>query len=1024
MNPAENVEGSFQDPAIGGLSRQTKAFLLASALAGLYFISRVNYLLFHTLAEFSGIVIALTVFLLTWNLRRQIRNNFLLIMGISFLFIGSIDLVHTLSYKGMPALFGPGAEATKLWIAARYTQAFALLVALYFLDRPKRIGPAVCLAGFAAWSALLLSSILWWNVFPACFLEGTGLTPFKKFSEYVICAVFGVCALLLFAKRGAFEETVFRMILMSIGFFIASEAAFTLYEDVYGESNLVGHFFKIFGFLAIYGALIRTGLKQPFDLIFRDMKRAEERLVQEHEFNRCLLENMADGVVACDAGGALTLFNRSAREWHGLDPMRLPPGDWARHYDLFRYDGVTPLPAEEIPLAMAYEGKAVRNAGMAIIAKGQAPRFILANGGAITDAGGRKLGAVAVMRDVTDFLRLERELIEANESLEKRVAERTEQLRTSEENYRELIRKIHIAIIVHGTGSRILVANEEARRLLGLTEARPSGEPVADPGLCFLREDGSVMPREEYPAHRALATGEPLRDVVLGVRRTGSEIVVWVLASADPVRGRQGDVSHVIATFVDITGRKRAEDAVTLREREYHTLLDNMPDLIVRYDKELRRTYVNQSWEKASGLSRQEVVNVPTHAIARVPDPIVSEYEQKLRRVLEKGTTENCSFSWVNAFGKELFLEYAIVPEHDRSGGIIGALAIGRDISERRRSEEEMRRLNRELRAISLCNQVLVRAEEEQALLNDICRIVCDDAGYRMAWVGYAENDEAKTVRPAAWYGVEEGYLYFARITWSETERGRGPAGRAIRSGLNQCTKDFLTDPQVAPWREEALLRGYRSSIAMPLKDFDGNVFGAFMIYSAEPDAFTPEEIRLLTELSEDMAFGIATLRTRAERAHDGAVNASRLHLLQFAATHSLDELLEETLNEAESLSGSLIGFYHFVEEDQQSLTLQNWSTRTKAEFCTAKGKNLHYAIGEAGVWVDCVHQRRPVIHNDYASLPHRKGMPEGHAPVLRELVVPVIRGSRIKAILGVGNKPVIYGERDVKAISLLADLA
>ncbi|MBI5294018.1 MAG: GAF domain-containing protein [Chloroflexi bacterium] len=164
--------------------------------------------------------------------------------------------------------------------------------------------------------------------------------------------------------------------------------------------------------------------------------------------------------------------------------------------------------------------------------------------------------------------------------------------------------------------------------------------------------------------------------------------------------------------------------------------------------------------------------------------------------------------------------------------------------------------------------------------------------------------------------------------------------------------------------------------------------------------------------------------RDITERKRNEAINASRLHLVEFSLTHTLDELLEETLNETEKLTGSLIGFYHFVEDDQKSLTLQNWSTRTKAEFCKAEGKGLHYSIDEAGVWVDCVFQRKAVIHNDYAALPHRKGLPEGHAAVFRELVVPVFRGQKVSAILGVGNKPDNYTDKDVEAVSLIADLA
>ncbi len=174
----------------------------------------------------------------------------------------------------------------------------------------------------------------------------------------------------------------------------------------------------------------------------------------------------------------------------------------------------------------------------------------------------------------------------------------------------------------------------------------------------------------------------------------------------------------------------------------------------------------------------------------------------------------------------------------------------------------------------------------------------------------------------------------------------------------------------------------------------------------------------------ETLSKVIVSLIDITERRRNDAVNISRLHLIQFAETHSLDELLEETLNEVEKLTGSLIGFYTFVEDDQKSVSLQNWSTKTKAEFCKAGGKGLHYPIAEAGVWVDCVYQRKPVIHNDYASLAQRKGMPEGHAEVIRELVVPVLRGEKIAAILGTGNKPSDYTEKDVEIVSLMADLA
>ncbi len=149
----------------------------------------------------------------------------------------------------------------------------------------------------------------------------------------------------------------------------------------------------------------------------------------------------------------------------------------------------------------------------------------------------------------------------------------------------------------------------------------------------------------------------------------------------------------------------------------------------------------------------------------------------------------------------------------------------------------------------------------------------------------------------------------------------------------------------------------------------------------------------------------------------------TRLALIEYAASHTLDELLVRAVDEVAAFAGSPIGFYHFVEPDQKSLALQQWSTRTVREFCRAEGRGLHYDLDQAGVWVDCVYERKPVVHNDYASLPHRHGLPDGHAQVIRELVAPVLRDDRVVAILGVGNKPVDYTQEDVDIVAYLADV-
>ena len=207
------------------------------------------------------------------------------------------------------------------------------------------------------------------------------------------------------------------------------------------------------------------------------------------------------------------------------------------------------------------------------------------------------------------------------------------------------------------------------------------------------------------------------------------------------------------------------------------------------------------------------------------------------------------------------------------------------ELDERKRVEQTLIRLNRELRAVSLCNETLVRAVDEQTLLNDICRIVCEEAGYRMAWVGFAEHDELKTVRPAAWSGFENRYLSDIHISWADTEYGRGPTGTCIRTGQSRYNQDFATNLEVAPWRDAALERGYHSTIALPLMAAGCRPFGSLTVYAAEVDAFTPDEIRLLEELASDLAYGIISLRGRAERKRaEKALAESRQHTAFLAA--------------------------------------------------------------------------------------------------------------------------------------------
>ena len=184
---------------------------------------------------------------------------------------------------------------------------------------------------------------------------------------------------------------------------------------------------------------------------------------------------------------------------------------------------------------------------------------------------------------------------------------------------------------------------------------------------------------------------------------------------------------------------------------------------------------------------------------------------------------------------------------------------------ERKRAEEKLARLNRTLRTVNECNKALVRATEEYELLRSVCRILVDVGGLRMAWVGYRESDEDKTVRPVAHAGYEAGYLDLIHITWADTEAGRGPMGAAVRTGTTSWTRNILTDPNMASWRAEALSRGFASAVSLPLM-CHGEAFGALAAYADEPDVFTETTVEQYADLANNLAYGVIALRTREER--------------------------------------------------------------------------------------------------------------------------------------------------------------
>ena len=313
------------------------------------------------------------------------------------------------------------------------------------------------------------------------------------------------------------------------------------------------------------------------------------------------------------------------------------------------------------------------------------------------------------------------------------------------------------------------------------------------------------------------------------------------------------------------TEMKRAEDALILEKYLFHTLADNLPDVIYFKDRASRFTRINKALAKMFGLSD------PAQAVGKTDfDFFAAEHAQKAyndeQEIIRTGQpivgTEEMEI-WPD--GHVTWVSTTKMPLRDAQGNISGTFGVSRDITARKQTELDLRRMNRALHTLSNCNEILVRAQSESELFESVCQSLVDVGGYRMAWVGLAEQDAERSIRPVAHAGFEEGYLVQNPITWGDDYRGEGPTGRAIRSGQPVINRNTQTSAVLAHWREEALKRGYASSMALPLRA-GSRVFGALTLYAVEADAFDEAEVKLLSELADDLAFGIDTIRARAER--------------------------------------------------------------------------------------------------------------------------------------------------------------
>lgn len=413
-----------------------------------------------------------------------------------------------------------------------------------------------------------------------------------------------------------------------------------------------------------------------------------------------------------------------------------------------------------------------------------------------------------------------------------------------------------------------------------------------------------------------------------------------------------GQVTRLVCYSQDITEHKKTEEQL----RKLSRAVEQAPSSIVITDKKGRIEYVNPKFTSLTGYTSEEVMgHSPSIMQSGRTDP--ATYKD-LWSTIKSGNQWQGTLLNRKKTGELFWESISISPVVDPAGDITHFTAVKEDITRQKKREEQLYKLNRTLTALRHSGEALVRALDEKSYLNEICRIVVEDCGHALMWIGYTQMDDYKSVIPAASAGFDQDYLKQLKVSWADTERGRGPTGRAIRTGEVVLCRSIPDDPNFAPWRSEAAKRGFASSISLPLKN-GKTAFGAITIYALEPDNFSNDEVNLLSELAEDLAYGITILRLREEhRLAEVELKSHRDHLellvqnrtqeletaneilkeaqkvahighwrLDLAANHLLwsDEIFRIFGIKPNSFGATLEAFMHFVHPDDRQLVASSF---------------------------------------------------------------------------------------------------
>lgn len=645
----ENIK--FEQKVFSASYIAKKALRIGLVLSALYLLSLRDYLIFHSFVELAGAAIAIAIFLLAWNSRKFTNNSVYVFIGAMFLASGILNILHAMAYKGMTVFPGTLNDAnlgTQLWLANQYVLAGGLF-ATSFLFRKKTPKIPVIISIFSAYLAIVLLSIFWWQNFPMAYIEGTGLTAFKKISEYFVVAIYLLSAYFFVRGKNKFDSriaNIFSLVAILLAF---STILFTLYVGVYSFFNLWGHLIRLAAMYPIYIGIVEFGLMKPYDFLFGNLKAREKLLEKNEKMFKAVVDDQTELICRFRPDGTLTFVNGAYCRYYGKAREALIGKPYFELVpdDVSEKDKIHLLELNRSNPVGQYEHRAIDKNGW--------HRWQNWTTRAIFGEGDELIEYQSIGRDITQQKYVQKALVK------------------SEKNYRTLVDNSLVGIYKLDKDGNYTYVNEAMAKMFGFSSPEE-----------MIREN--VRSRYKDLNERQLflklikEKGKMGNYEAEGAKKNGKKIVV--LAS---VTMNESGISGIVT---DITERRRAEKALKKAVEEWDITFNSISDPIFILDIDHTIIKANQALLEFLGKSEKEIIGKKCYEVVHKQHRAWPTCPLSITKKSGQSHTEEVADP---ALGKVLLVTTS--PIKNSHGDIVGIAHIAKDITERKRTEKKIANL-------------------------------------------------------------------------------------------------------------------------------------------------------------------------------------------------------------------------------------------------------------------------------------------------------------------------------------------